>query len=146
LPVFVPLIALVPVTARVGVEEPERVIELTVVGVIAPRARVIAGVVVLVATVPETPFAAVTDTLVTVPLPPPTADKTPLLSVILVPAVTIAGTPLEFKPKRELAVLANMESVHEISFGALYGILISPAVLFIGKWPLITDIRYEGCN
>ena len=40
------------------------------VGVIAPSVKVIAGVVVDVATVPETPFAVVTETLVTVPEPP----------------------------------------------------------------------------
>ena len=47
-----------------------RVSPLTVVGVIAPSVSVITGVVVAVATVPETPFALVTETLVTVPLPP----------------------------------------------------------------------------
>jgi hypothetical protein len=41
----------------------------TEVGVIAPNAMVIAGVVVAVATVPLTPFAVVTDTLLTVPAP-----------------------------------------------------------------------------
>jgi hypothetical protein len=43
---------------------------LTVVGVIAPRVKVIAGVVVEVATEPETPFAVTTETSVTVPVPP----------------------------------------------------------------------------
>ena len=42
----------------------------TLVGVIDPSVRVIAGVVVSVATLPETPLAVVTETLVTVPLPP----------------------------------------------------------------------------
>jgi len=37
------------------------------VGLIAPKVRVIAGVVVAVATDPETPLAVVTETLVTVP-------------------------------------------------------------------------------
>ena len=41
----------------------------TVVGVIAPSVSEIAGVVVGVATVPDTPFAVVTDTLVTDPDP-----------------------------------------------------------------------------
>ena len=41
----------------------------TLVGVIAPSVRVIAGVVVGSATVPDTPLAVVTETLVTVPLP-----------------------------------------------------------------------------
>lgn len=41
----------------------------TVVGVIFPSVRVIAGVVVAVATLPETPFAVVTETEVTVPEP-----------------------------------------------------------------------------
>lgn len=39
-------------------------------GVIAPSVSVIAGVVVAVATVPETPFAVVTETDVTEPAPP----------------------------------------------------------------------------
>ena len=47
---------------------PEATIEL---GVIAPKVKVIAGVVVAVATVPETPLAVTTETLVTVPDPPP---------------------------------------------------------------------------
>jgi hypothetical protein len=53
----------------------------TDVGVMAPRVKVIAGVVVGVATVPETPFAVVTDTLSTVP--------------VLVPQVGQAMTPAE---------------------------------------------------
>ena len=63
----------VPVTASVGVDEPERVTEFTLVGVIEPKASVIAGVVVDVATVPLIPLAVVTLTLVT--LPPPSATK-----------------------------------------------------------------------
>jgi hypothetical protein len=41
----------------------------TEVGVIAPNVRLIAGVVVGFTTVPLTPFAVVTDTLLTVPAP-----------------------------------------------------------------------------
>ncbi len=67
-PVFEPLMLDVPVTANAGVDEPESVILLTVVGVIAPRLNVIAGVVVEVATDPEIPFAVTTDTEVTVPV------------------------------------------------------------------------------
>ena len=48
-----------------------RVKPLTDVGVIAPRVNVIAGVVVLSATSPDTPLAVVTDTEVTVPEPSP---------------------------------------------------------------------------
>lgn len=51
-----------PVTAAA------RVNPFTVVGVIAPRVNVIAGVVVEVATEPDTPFAVVTETDVTVPV------------------------------------------------------------------------------
>jgi hypothetical protein len=47
----------------------------TDVGVIAPSVNVIAGVVVAVATDPDTPLAVATDTDVTVPVPPP-ADCT----------------------------------------------------------------------
>lgn len=46
------------------------VLPFTDVGVIAPSVRLIAGVDVAVATVPETPFAVVTETLVTVPALP----------------------------------------------------------------------------
>jgi hypothetical protein len=48
-----------------------KVLPLTDVGVMAPRVSEIAGVVVAVATVPDTPFAVLTDTDVTVPEPPP---------------------------------------------------------------------------
>ena len=68
-PECVPLIVDVPVTARVGVAEPLNVTPLTLVGVIAPSVKVIAGVVVAVATEPETPFAPTTETVVTVPVP-----------------------------------------------------------------------------
>ena len=66
-----PLTLEVPVTASVGVALPERTTPLTLVGVMPSREREIAGVVVAVATEPETPFAVVTDTLVTVPAPSP---------------------------------------------------------------------------
>ena len=99
---FVPLIALVPVTASVGVEEPDSVTALTVVGVIAPSVRLIAGVVVLVATVPETPFAVVTETLVTVPEPPPDAvivmDPGAFAIVTPLPAVRVAFAKSPFEP------------------------------------------------
>ena len=76
-PVLTPEMVEVPVTARVGVLEPERVMPLTEVGVIAPKVRVIAGVIVEVATEPETPLAVVTDTDVTVPVPPEFIQVTP---------------------------------------------------------------------
>ena len=60
-PVFVPD-KFEPVTVPVAATD---------VGVIAPSVNVIAGVVVELATVPETPFAEVTDTEVTEPPPPP---------------------------------------------------------------------------
>jgi hypothetical protein len=64
---LLPLIELVPVTKSVGVDAPETTTELTEVGTMAPSVRLMAGVVVLVATEPETPALVVTDTLVTVP-------------------------------------------------------------------------------
>ena len=72
-PLDVPLIELVPVTARVGVALPDSTTEFTELGVIAPRVRLIAGVVVEVATVPDTPLAVLTETDVTVP--PASATK-----------------------------------------------------------------------
>lgn len=68
-PVLALEIELVPVTASVGVEEPDITTEFTEVGVMAPSVRLIAGVVVDVATEPLTPLAVVTDTLVTLPTP-----------------------------------------------------------------------------
>ena len=69
-PVLLPLTAVVPVTERVGVAEPEIVTLFTVDGVIAPKAKVIAGVVVAEAIVADIPFAVTTETEVTVPVPP----------------------------------------------------------------------------
>lgn len=66
-PEWAPLIEEVPVTESVGVDEPERVIPLTVVGVIAPSVSVIAGVAEAFATEPLTPFAETTEMVVTVP-------------------------------------------------------------------------------
>jgi hypothetical protein len=73
--VFAPDTEVVPVTASVGVDVPETTTEFTEVGTIAPSVRLIAGVVVEVATVPDTPFAVVTDTLVTVPVPGATTKE-----------------------------------------------------------------------
>ncbi len=70
-PVFAPDTVVVPVTANVGVPDPEITTPLTDVGVIAPRESVIAGVVVGLATLPDIPFAVTTDTDVTLPEPPP---------------------------------------------------------------------------
>jgi hypothetical protein len=84
-PVFTPVMELVPVTSSVGVEDPDKTTPLTLVGVIAPNVIVMAGVVVAFATLPDTPFAVVTDTLVTVPLPPST-DALMTYGLALVPA------------------------------------------------------------
>ncbi|OGY60308.1 MAG: hypothetical protein A3B23_00180 [Candidatus Colwellbacteria bacterium RIFCSPLOWO2_01_FULL_48_10] len=66
---FPPEVARVLPFARVSVPVVvEMVRPFTVIGVIAPRDKVIAGVVVAFATEPETPFAETTDTEVTVPL------------------------------------------------------------------------------
>lgn len=65
---LVPCTVVVPVTDKVGVELPERVTPFTVVGVIAPKVRVMAGVVVAVATLPDIPFAVTIETVVTVPV------------------------------------------------------------------------------
>jgi len=55
--------------------EPAIVLEaIMVVGVIAPRVRVIAGVVVGLATEPDIPLAVVTEAPVTVPEPPPPVE------------------------------------------------------------------------
>jgi len=58
---------------------------LTVVGVIAPSVKVIAGVVVAVATLPDTPFAVTTETDVTVPELPAPPPLSPGVSTKLLP-------------------------------------------------------------
>jgi len=70
----------------------------TLVGVIAPRVKVIAGVVVAVATLPDTPFAVVTDTDVTVPEPPPVAERVVPSNDNPLPIVTaLIAVPLPFR-------------------------------------------------
>ena len=66
------------------------VLPFTVVGVMAPRVSEIAGVVVAVATDPDTPLAVVTDTEVTVPLPPLVGKvaKPPVVFTAIPSAVT----------------------------------------------------------
>ena len=68
-PVLALEIELVPVTASVGVDVPDTTTEFTDDGVMAPNVKEIAGTVELFATVPLTPLAVVTDTLVTLPTP-----------------------------------------------------------------------------
>ena len=67
----------------------------TALGVIAPRVSVIAGVVVAVATVPDTPLAVTTETLVTVPVPPPPAESTRIRPVpwSICPGMTCPALP-----------------------------------------------------
>lgn len=60
-----PRVDMLAVAVPVGMSVP-----FTLVGVIAPSVREIAGVVVAFATEPDTPLAEVTDTDVTVPVPP----------------------------------------------------------------------------
>lgn len=74
-----------------------RVTLFTEVGVIAPRVREMAGVVVAFATEPETPFAVVTETVVTLPLPEapvaPVAPSAPAAPVGPVGPVTVEAAP-----------------------------------------------------
>jgi hypothetical protein len=79
--VFVPDTDVVPVTASVGVEDPENVIPFTVVGVIAPRDIVRAGVA-PPEEEPDTPFAETTETAVTVPVAALVQDVFPAPSVV----------------------------------------------------------------
>ena len=66
----------------------------TLVGVIAPSVKEIAGVVVAVATVPLTPFAVVTETLVTVPVAESIALSVVPLILRFVPRVMATGNPV----------------------------------------------------
>ena len=94
-PVCVP-VRLVPVTVPV---------EATEVGVIAPRPKEMAGVVVEVPTEAVMPSAAVTDTLVTVP-PVPVAERTVPVNEIPVPRLISSTAPaLLTLPSRRLAVI-----------------------------------------
>jgi hypothetical protein len=92
---------------------------LTVVGVMAPKVRVIAGVEVAVATVPETPLAVVTDTEVTepvaaevqvgarvVPAEVKTCPAVPFASIAVVPAADWYGIEPPSPPARLVAVVA----------------------------------------
>ena len=72
----------------------------TDVGVIAPSVKVIAGVVVGVATVPETPLAVVTEALLTDPVPVPQVGQE-----MAVPDTTIGAVPVTLLPAWLLAVL-----------------------------------------
>jgi hypothetical protein len=95
---LVPETAVVPVTAKVGVEDPEREIPLTLEGVMAPKEKVIFAAVVGFATEAETPFAVVTATEVTVPVPPTAISPDPKSEVpptvfILVPEIRVACFP-----------------------------------------------------
>ena len=78
--------AAVPVNVELPVV---KVCPFTVVGVISPRVKVIAGVVVEVATEPETPFAVTTETDVTVP------DPGLAHSIEVAPALTRRTCPAE---------------------------------------------------
>lgn len=74
-----------------------RVSALTVDGVIAPSVNVTAGVVVGLATLPETPLAVTTERLVRVPVPAPFAPGVPEMDIfqfVNVPEPT--GVPVEF--------------------------------------------------
>lgn len=95
-----------PVTASVGVELPDITTELTDVGVIAPRVRLIAGVVVGFVTVPLTPFAVVTETVVTVP-PVPVAESVPPENATPDPIVTLLNPPALLPYRIELPDVAG---------------------------------------
>jgi hypothetical protein len=88
-PVFVPLTEVVPVTDKVGVAEPLNTTPFMLVGVIAPSVKVMAGVVVAVATEPETPFAVVTETEDTVPVVGVAHEGSPVVTVNTCPELPI---------------------------------------------------------
>ena len=103
---MLPLTEVVPVTASVGVALPDTTTEFTEVGVIAPSVKLMAGVVVGFATVPLTPFAEVTETVVTVP-PLPVADNVPPAKEIPDPTVTLLNPPALLPYKIELPDVAG---------------------------------------
>ena len=102
-PVLVPL-KLVPLKAPV---------EATEDGVMAPSAMVIAGVVVGFATVPLTPFAVVTDVLVTVPPLPAALRVLPVIERFVPSISSETEVPLGVDPSNLLYVLsvASLDSV-----------------------------------
>lgn len=106
-------------TELVMVPTDESITPLTEIldGVIAPSVSVIAGVVVAVATLPDTPLAVVTETEVTVPDPvavnaPADSDK-PDPTVIS----SIAPVAAVVRPRRRLVAIVRPEAV-AAPFGA----------------------------
>lgn len=94
-PVLLPETEVVPVTERVGVELPVKVIPFTDVGVMAPATIVKAGVAPPVDE-PENPFALAMETAVTVPVPAAAYEKVPEPLLKRNPLV-FAKAPIEVK-------------------------------------------------
>jgi hypothetical protein len=132
-------VTLAPESALLAVTStPERLpVAATLDGVIAPRVKVIAGVLVAFATVPDTPFAVTTETLVTVPVP--LGHVEPDAQVNVAPLAMVSVSPLgtvspPFAVMRPLAAMVPTEmfGVPEsppavpVVFAALFG--ISPEV------------------
>jgi len=81
-------------------------VDATEEGVMAPNVRVIAGVVVGFATVPLTPFAVVTDVLVTVPLVPDAFSVLPVIARLVPSISSDTDVPLGVEPSSLLFALS----------------------------------------
>jgi hypothetical protein len=103
------------------VDDPENVIPLTLVGVIASSDKLIAGVVVGLATVPEIPLAVVTETDVTVPLPVPPGGSAQVPSARrkLVAPPPDAGTTPELPDPNVATVIAGVDVPFATEIGAV---------------------------
>src|ERR1019366_8457382 len=113
-PVLVPETAVVPVTARVGVEEPESVTPFTEVGVMAPKPIVKAGVGEAIDQVAVTPLlASAVDTEVTVPAFVFVAVKVPALNNNPLPTVNTSTLPVA------AVLLPNNEFVAIVAISAI---------------------------
>ena len=99
----------------------------TLVGVIAPSVNEMAGVVVGLATVPLTPLAVVTDTLFTVPPPPPAGAAhvpSPRQNVVFVAPVP----PAKFATERLPVMLEAVPVVFWFKVGMSEGVKAAPLV------------------
>lgn len=103
-PVFVPVV--VPLNDPEKFDPESRPEAVTDEGVIAPRDRVITGVVVGVATDPEIPFAEATETAVNEPVAVAVAVNEPAERLSPVPTVTSVPAPPDPYPRSLLAVPA----------------------------------------
>lgn len=110
---FDPVIADVPVTAKVGVERPEITTLLTLVGVIAPRLKAMVPLDVIGEPLTPMPFAPLTATDVTVPEPPDAAIVTVLVLLLVVIVTLLPAAILSVVVADEVVTVVCPETATE---------------------------------